>query len=50
MRKDGLFTVKQNRQIAQSVYEMVLEGDTSAISAPGQFVNVEIEEIGRAHV
>ena len=43
MRKDGLFTVKQNRQIAQSVYEMVLEGDTSAISAPGQFVNVEIE-------
>lgn len=43
MRKDGLFTVKQNRQIAQSVYEMVLEGDTSAVSAPGQFVNVEIE-------
>ena len=43
MRKDGLFTVRQNWQIAQSVYEMVLEGDTSAISAPGQFVNVEIE-------
>ena len=43
MRKDGLFTVKQNRQIAQSVYEMVLEGDTSAVSVPGQFVNVEIE-------
>ncbi len=43
MRKDGLFIVKQNKQIAQSVYEMVLQGDTSAISAPGQFVNVEID-------
>ena len=40
--KESLFLVRENRKIAQDVYEMVLEGDTSAISAPGQFVNVEV--------
>lgn len=41
--KDSLFTVKQNQKIAKDVFEMALEGDTGAISAPGQFVNVQIE-------
>ena len=41
--KQGLYTIKENRRIARGVYRMVLSGDTSAITAPGQFVNVQIE-------
>ena len=38
--KQGLYEIKSNVKIAKDVYEMVLAGDTSAITAPGQFVNV----------
>ena len=41
--KQVIFKIKSNELIARSVYEMVLEGDTSAISASGQFVNLLIE-------
>ena len=40
--KDSLFTVKENTRLTESVCRMVLEGDTSAITAPGQFVNVQL--------
>ena len=43
MEKVALYTVKENIKIAKDVYRMVLEGDTSAITSPGQFVNVKIE-------
>lgn len=41
--KQAFFKVISNKRIAKSVYEMKLEGDTSAIFAPGQFVNIKIE-------
>ncbi len=41
--KKGIFTVVSNREIAKNTYEMVLSGDTSAITAPGQFVNIELQ-------
>jgi len=41
--KQVIFKIKSNEPIARSVYKMVLEGDTSAISASGQFVNLLIE-------
>ena len=41
--KEVIFTVKQNDRIAPQVYKMVLEGDTQAITAPGQFVNIRLE-------
>ena len=41
--KQGIFTVTENREIAPSVYEMTLSGDTSAITAPGQFVNIQLD-------
>ena len=41
--KDSVFTVNDNRMIARDVYRMELKGDTSQISAPGQFVNIRIE-------
>ena len=30
------------RQLTEDTYELVLSGDTSAITAPGQFVNIEL--------
>ena len=41
--KQGFFTVKSNVPIAKSVYRMELEGDTSAITAAGQFVNIRLD-------
>lgn len=37
------FQVLENRQIARDVFRMTLAGDTGAICAPGQFVNIRIE-------
>ncbi len=37
-----LFTIRDNLALTDTVYEMRLRGDTSAIRAPGQFVNIEL--------
>ena len=39
----GIFTVKSNGNIAKDIYKMVLEGDTTAITAPGQFINIALD-------
>ena len=36
------FAIKQNTPLTLCVYRMVLQGDTSAITAPGQFVQVQV--------
>ncbi len=41
--EQAYFKVISNKRIAKNVYEMKLEGDTSAIINPGQFVNIKIE-------
>ena len=41
--QQGLFTITENMEIAPGVMRMRLAGDTSAITAPGQFVNVRLE-------
>ena len=41
--KQGIFTIKQNVALTESVYEMTLSGDVSAITAPGQFVNILLD-------
>lgn len=41
--KQSIFTVTENRKITSSVYEMTLSGDTSAVTAPGQFVNIRLD-------
>ena len=40
--KKGIFTILSNEALTSSVYRMTLEGDTSAITAPGQFVNIQL--------
>lgn len=41
--KEVLFEIISNNQIARDTYLMVLKGDTSDITNPGQFVNIRLE-------
>ncbi len=41
--KQGIFTITENIPLTQTVYRMRLAGDTAAITAPGQFVNIKLE-------
>ena len=41
--KQSIFTIKSNTPLTKDVMKMVLEGDTSAITAAGQFVNITLE-------
>ena len=43
MQKQGIYTIVENTPLTRDVYRMVLVGDTAAITAPGQFVNIRIE-------
>ena len=40
--KDSLFEIIDNKKIAKNTYEMILCGDTSDVTASGQFVNIKI--------
>ena len=40
--KQSIFTIIENTPLTDTVYRMVLEGDTSAVTAPGQFVNLDL--------
>ncbi len=39
----SLFTITENICLAKNIWRMTLQGDTSAITAPGQFVNIKLE-------
>ena len=39
---DQEMTVLSNEKIADQVYKMCLDGDTSLITAPGQFINIKV--------
>ena len=41
--KDISFKIISNEKIAKNTYECVLDGDISAITAPGQFVNIKLD-------
>ena len=43
MYKKGKYIIEENVKIAKDVYKMVLYGETKYITAPGQFINIEIE-------
>lgn len=43
MNKQAVFKIAENKALTADVYKMVLLGDTSAITAPGQFVNIRLE-------
>ena len=39
----GIYKVLENKALTDCVYKMVLEGDTSSLTAPGQFINLTVE-------
>ena len=41
--KQSIFTIDSNEALTENVYKMVLTGDTSAITASGQFVNIQLD-------
>ncbi|MEG1242522.1 MAG: dihydroorotate dehydrogenase electron transfer subunit, partial [Oscillospiraceae bacterium] len=40
--KKSIFTIIENTRLTADVFKMQLQGDTSDITAPGQFVNIEL--------
>lgn len=41
--KQGIFKISLNEKLAENVYKMVLDGDTSNVTACGQFINILID-------
>ena len=41
--QQGFFTITQHVSLTSSVYKMTLAGDTSAITSPGQFINIQLD-------
>ena len=41
--KQTLFEIIENKALTSNVYKMVLKGDTTDITAPGQFVNIKLD-------
>ena len=41
--KQGMFDIVSQEPLTETVYRVVLRGDTSAVTAPGQFVNLKLE-------
>ena len=39
----GIYKILSNRQLAKDTWEMVLGGDSSALTRPGQFINIALE-------
>ena len=43
MMKQGIFTVAENKPLTGKVSRLVLQGDTSAVERPGQFVQLRLD-------
>ena len=41
--KQGIYKITENKKLAEGIYRMVLSGDSSACTAPGQFINIKLE-------
>lgn len=41
--KSVIFTLCENKKLTDNVYKMTLDGDTSDIERPGQFVNIKVD-------
>lgn len=44
MYKEDNYKILSNEKIAKDVYKMILEGDTQYITAPGQFINIKLND------
>ncbi|MBQ5590959.1 MAG: dihydroorotate dehydrogenase electron transfer subunit [Clostridia bacterium] len=41
--KQSIFEIRSNEALTDSIYKMILVGDTSEITAPGQFINIKLD-------
>ena len=41
--KQGVFTITENTALTPTTYRMRLEGDTGAVTAPGQFIDIKLD-------
>ena len=41
--KQQMVTIQSNEALTEQVWRMVVAADTSAITAPGQFVNLQLD-------
>ena len=41
--KQDMYTIGSNHRLAKDIFEMTLLGDTSSLTAPGQFINIRLE-------
>lgn len=41
--KQGIFEIVENIPLTENVFKMTLRGDVSAVTAPGQFVNIQLD-------
>lgn len=41
--KQGFFQIIENIPLTSNVYQMTLQGDTSEITTPGQFINIQLD-------
>lgn len=41
--KQGIYTIASNRPLTADVWKMELLGDTTSLTAPGQFINIRLE-------
>lgn len=39
----GIYKIVSNKPLTKDAFEMILSGDTSAITAPGQFINIKLD-------
>lgn len=42
--KQSFFEITENLQLTENIFRMKLKGDVSAVTAPGQFVDIRIED------
>lgn len=41
--KQGIYKIIENKGLTKDVFKMILEGDTQHITAPGQFINIQLD-------
>ena len=41
--KQGIYTIQTNTRIADGIWKMVLTGDGTAVTAPGQFIDIRLD-------
>ena len=41
--KQSIYEIRSNEAWTDSIYKMILNGDTSSITAPGQFINIKLD-------